>query len=133
MHIFNEKMQESWFSRKWFFIDIFFERDLKQIVYWIEILQNNNNIWINLKFFNDWNIDNDYFKKLKNCTCQKLLQLNIIHQKFINVNKFNSKIKSEHLTILTNVLKTLWLRRNFETSFFFDYKLMILSKHYYFI
>ena len=72
MCTFNEKMQKSWSSRKWFFIDTFFERDLKQIVYWIETLQDNNNIWINSKFFNDWDIDNDYFKKLKNCTCQKL-------------------------------------------------------------
>ena len=37
------------------------------------------------------------------------------------------------MIILTNVLKTLWFRRNLETSFFFDYKLMILSKHYCFI
>ena len=33
IRIFNEKMQESWFLRKWFFIDTSFERDLKQIVY----------------------------------------------------------------------------------------------------
>ena len=57
----------------------------------------------------------------------------MIHQKFISVNKFDSKIKNEHLTILTNVLKTLWFRRSLETSFFFDYKLMILSKHHCFI
>ena len=73
MRILNEKMQESWSSRKWFLIDISFERDSKQIVYWIETLQDNNNIWINSEFFNDWNIDNDYLKKLKNCTCQRLL------------------------------------------------------------
>ena len=57
----------------------------------------------------------------------------MIHQKFINVNKFDLKIKNEHLTILTNVLKILWFWRNFETSFFFDYKFMILSKHHCFI
>ena len=44
MRILNEKIQKSWFLRKWFFINISFERDSKQIVYWIEILQDNNNI-----------------------------------------------------------------------------------------
>ena len=33
MRIFNEKMQKSWFSKKWFFIDTSFERNSKQIVY----------------------------------------------------------------------------------------------------
>ena len=130
MRTLNGKVQGSWPPRKWFLTGTPFERGPKQIAYWIETLQDNNNIWTDPEFFNDWDIGNDYLRKLKDCTCQRLLQLDVVHQKLTSVDKPDPKIRSEHLATLANVLGTLWLRRSPETSSFFGYKLVVLPKHH---
>ena len=81
---------------------------------------------------------NEYRVTLKNCTKQKLKKLNKKHQKLFK--KIFEKIKSSekekhekkkqnHIEMLSKILQTIWLRRNVETSRFFDHSLVMLSKH----
>ena len=129
-------------TRKWFLFDTSFERDSKQIATWMRTLQNNIKKWFNSSTILKWKMTNEYRVTLKNCTKQKLKELDKKHQKLFK--KIFEKIKSsekekhekekqDHIEMLSKILQTIWLRRNVETSRFFDHSLVMLLKHKYII
>jgi len=117
-------------AQKWFLTNISFEWSFAQITGWIEILKTSD--WTEQQKYSLWSEKEAHCAKLPLCTVFSLCQMRKMHDCIVAEKETDQNIKNQHIRLLTDVLKTLWLKQSATQFLFFDNFLtqVIVNTHY---
>ena len=104
--------------RKWFLSGTPFERSPAQMGSWVSSLYHET--WIKPEPSPAWPEMAEHRSNLKFCTPTALKQLGKTHERIVDGTEKNATTISQHISRLTKVLRTLWIKRDATRSKFFD-------------
>jgi len=126
IQLFKNKLK----TQKWFLTDTPFEQSSVQMTGWIETLETSG--WTEQQKYPLWSEKEAHCAKLLLCTAFSLRQMRKMHDCIVAEKETDQNIKNWHITLLTNILETLWLKQSATQSLFFDNSLtqVIVNTHY---
>ena len=104
--------------RKWFLSGTPFERSPAQMASWVSSLFDE--WWNKPEPSYAWPEKATHRQDLKLCTPKALKDLGKAHERIVDGTEKNSRAISRHISNLTTVLRTLWIKRDADRSRFFD-------------
>ena len=104
--------------RKWFLSGTPFERSPAQMASWVSSLFDE---WWNKPDPSPaWPEKEAHRRNLRLCTPNALKELGKVHQRIVDGTETKRSVKLQHISNLTTVLRTLWIKRDADRSTFFD-------------
>jgi len=97
-------------TQKWFLIRISFEQSFTQMTNWIEIFETRN--WTELQKYSLWSEKETHYAKLKLYTVFSLHQIKKMHNCIVVEKETDWDIINQHIKLLINILRTLWLKQS---------------------
>ena len=104
--------------KKWFLSGTPFERSPAQMEGWVSLISDSS--WTSPEPSPAWPEKTEHRLNLKYCTPSALKALGKTHKRIVDGTEKTPAVISRHISMLTRVLRTLWIKRSASRSKFFN-------------